>query len=849
LGVGVPGHNTVGNNQLAKPLSYSDYFRWDSANNRVGINTLLPSVDLDVVGDASFSGNVAIGGTLTYEDVANIDAVGIITARAGIEDKTLTQGRVVFVGSNERLSDSATLTYDGTSLVSPQIIVGSALTANSTGVHVSGVSTFRGNTIITNSNQLVLLNDANTASVTVDCDGGARFHVKSYNQSVIQAQESWGVRFFQGSGTERLAIEPTGGIVVGAGGTIKTPDKIMHRGDEDTAIRFPADNNISFETAGTERLKIHSVPGNVSNHISIGSSAASNTTNYYLAIKGYERSSQGASGDTVNIGIFNQSGDTAATASIDFRLGQAAVSNTAAVRLIAGKGSGWTNTTSTRDGYFAINVANNAQVEERFRITNSGRVGINTNVPLSGTHISDGTAYGSPQNASRKATLTISAGSEASADIQLLSANYNHIFFGDSADPNTGIIHYEHTGSNVDSMVFSTAGSERLRISSGGNVQVNGGAVHLDASGELAVFETDTNLAFTNSAKLAFDFSGNVARIRTSGNGSFTGRNLGFYYANSQKLLITTDKVMFSADAKVDSNNQRDLGTSGNRWKTLYLGTQLNIAGQGASNATPRLLIEDGTGGDNDFSISQYEDGNGTYTLIGQNVQLDSSGNENILDSNHKTASMYLDARNNGAIMFNTGGTNAHDERLRIKSDGIIEIGTSIGTSSDANIRLKLGRASDCYLGIRATGSNTSETGIKFGDASSEHDGKFAYLHTGSKFRFTVGGNDRIFIEENGDFKGQSSNANIIGFMGAKTTSGTTDWNHSTNARSGNGYTLLLGTHSNGPGPSLYYHPFTFEYAQRDSNGNMTQLAIPYNGGAIYSRYRYSGSWSGWTSH
>ena len=100
LGVGVPGHNTVNNDQLAKPLSYGDYFRWDSANNRVGINTLLPSTALDVVGSATFSGNVSIGGTLTYEDVANIDAVGIITARAGIEDKTLTAGRVVYVGAN-----------------------------------------------------------------------------------------------------------------------------------------------------------------------------------------------------------------------------------------------------------------------------------------------------------------------------------------------------------------------------------------------------------------------------------------------------------------------------------------------------------------------------------------------------------------------------------------------------------------------------------------------------------------------------------------------------------------------------------------------------------------------------
>ena len=33
---------------------------------------------------ASFSGNVSVGGTLTYEDVTNIDAVGVITARQGI---------------------------------------------------------------------------------------------------------------------------------------------------------------------------------------------------------------------------------------------------------------------------------------------------------------------------------------------------------------------------------------------------------------------------------------------------------------------------------------------------------------------------------------------------------------------------------------------------------------------------------------------------------------------------------------------------------------------------------------------------------------------------------------------
>ena len=34
--------------------------------------------------DGTFTGNVSIGGTLTYEDVKNVDSVGIVTARAGI---------------------------------------------------------------------------------------------------------------------------------------------------------------------------------------------------------------------------------------------------------------------------------------------------------------------------------------------------------------------------------------------------------------------------------------------------------------------------------------------------------------------------------------------------------------------------------------------------------------------------------------------------------------------------------------------------------------------------------------------------------------------------------------------
>ncbi len=59
---------------------------------------------------ASFTGNVSVGGTLTYEDVTNIDSVGVVTARQGIVvvGGGLTAVRVVtatkFIGDGSELS-------------------------------------------------------------------------------------------------------------------------------------------------------------------------------------------------------------------------------------------------------------------------------------------------------------------------------------------------------------------------------------------------------------------------------------------------------------------------------------------------------------------------------------------------------------------------------------------------------------------------------------------------------------------------------------------------------------------------------------------------------------------------
>ena len=56
-----------------------------TSDYRVGVLTATKFVGPIESDSATFNGSVSIGGTLTYEDVTNIDSVGIITARDGID--------------------------------------------------------------------------------------------------------------------------------------------------------------------------------------------------------------------------------------------------------------------------------------------------------------------------------------------------------------------------------------------------------------------------------------------------------------------------------------------------------------------------------------------------------------------------------------------------------------------------------------------------------------------------------------------------------------------------------------------------------------------------------------------
>ncbi len=96
--------------------------------------------------DITASGNVSIGGTLTYEDVTNIDSVGIITAQAGIK---------VLAGGINAVGVVTATTFSGsganlTNLPSGQLtgalpaIDGSALTNVLSGVGIQSGTTYIG---------------------------------------------------------------------------------------------------------------------------------------------------------------------------------------------------------------------------------------------------------------------------------------------------------------------------------------------------------------------------------------------------------------------------------------------------------------------------------------------------------------------------------------------------------------------------------------------------------------------------------------------------------------------------------------------------------------------------------
>ena len=91
----------------------------DNIKNRTGGAVGFPT-GVVVTGVATFNNQVSIAGTLSYEDVTNVDSTGIITAKSGVK----VTGGEILVGSGFSVGQAGVATASG-------IRVGSGITIDS----------------------------------------------------------------------------------------------------------------------------------------------------------------------------------------------------------------------------------------------------------------------------------------------------------------------------------------------------------------------------------------------------------------------------------------------------------------------------------------------------------------------------------------------------------------------------------------------------------------------------------------------------------------------------------------------------------------------------------------------
>ena len=327
-----------------------------------------------------------------------------------------------------------------------------------------------GNIGIGTTNPSIVVSAANTAVLNV---------------GVITANNLFVNNAFNGDITGNVT-----GNISGATGTfsgnVDIADKIIHTGDTDTAMRFPADNTFAVDTAGSERLRITSTgavqitgvddqdnllvkasnthfaihqddsDGEVSLRAQDGS--GSNNTKYMTFF------TEGGSGTTERLRITSGGdmglGTATPTARLDVRRDDAD-GKIAEFHQSSGYGiqirSSQTVATIRAEYNQALIFETGTTATERVRILSDGKVAIGgvTANSLLDVHGGDGISITHSGDTFLQSRTTGTTGT-------------NYLEFKDSGGA-AGAISYHHNG---DSMRFKINGAERARIDSDGHLQI-----------------------------------------------------------------------------------------------------------------------------------------------------------------------------------------------------------------------------------------------------------------------------------------------------------------------------------------------------------------------------------------
>ena len=141
------------NNKVPTQAAVKGYV--DTVNDITPTGGTLGVVGILTANSAVFAGNISVGGVLTYEDVTNVDSVGIITARTGIKVLGGGVSAVGIITADSYRGDGSQLTgIDATSLKDPG---GSTIIqAQASGLMITGITTVSGNFMPGTDNNLDL---------------------------------------------------------------------------------------------------------------------------------------------------------------------------------------------------------------------------------------------------------------------------------------------------------------------------------------------------------------------------------------------------------------------------------------------------------------------------------------------------------------------------------------------------------------------------------------------------------------------------------------------------------------------------------------------------------------------
>ena len=187
-----------------------------STGTNVAIGTASGSVPFLGDTDITTSGSVSIGGTLTYEDVTNVDSVGVITARSGI--------RIGATGAN------------------------TLITGNGTGIGI-GITTPTEELHIRATTPVIRLEDGDNArqSQIVGSDGNLRLDADN-NNAIADTNIA-----FRTDGGERLRIGPVGQIGIG-GANYGTSGQVLTSQGSGSAVQWATPSGGGLSMADQWRL-------------------------------------------------------------------------------------------------------------------------------------------------------------------------------------------------------------------------------------------------------------------------------------------------------------------------------------------------------------------------------------------------------------------------------------------------------------------------------------------------------------------------------------------------------------------------------------------------------------------